>query len=41
MFTYHYDTFIKRFRLYREKNFMASFVREADLLEFFPKAVKV
>ena len=41
MFTYHYDTFIKRFRLYRAGNFMASFVNEADLLEGYPRAAKV
>lgn len=41
MWTYHHDTFIQRYRLYRAGLFVAAFVRESDLLNMYPKAKKV
>lgn len=41
MFTYHYDTFIKVYRLYHRGGFMASFKDEKILLSLFPKALRV
>lgn len=41
MWTYHYDTFMGSYRLYKAGRHIAIFMFEDDLLEAYPRAVKV